>query len=104
MAKKDKLVHSNEENQSQLPQHVGDALGTDVLVTSSVESSLRDEIESLKCLVDSLTENLSVDTVVLDGKRYLIEVNPMRADMVLDSVKKGYIHENQTVVIINRYE
>lgn len=74
------------------------------LVDNSQDAALQNELRALRERVSQLENEAAQDHVVLNGTRYLIKDGPCRADMVLENVRKGYIHENQTAITINRYE
>lgn len=44
------------------------------------------------------------DHAVVDGKWYGLAAPPMRADAVLDAVKKGYMEQDATALVITRHE
>ena len=69
------------------------------------ESDIVNElVEKVKLLEEKLLKFEGDNFVILGGKRYEIKDGPIRADVVLDHVKKGYIHEDRSTITIDRYE
>ena len=69
------------------------------------ESDIINElVEKVKLLEEKLLKFEGDNFVILGGKRYEIKDGPIRADVVLDHVKKGYIHEDRSTITIDRYE
>lgn len=69
------------------------------------ESDIVNElVEKVKFLEEKLSKFEGDNFVILGGKRYEVKDGPIRADVVLDHVKKGYIHEDRSTITIDRYE
>lgn len=69
------------------------------------ESDIVNElVEKIKLLEEKLSKFEGDNFVIMGGKRYEIKDGPIRADVVLEHVKKGYIHEDRSTITIDRYE